>query len=219
LKTFLVVIPLVAHPDHAGRAIEFVTCSVAWRDAGYWAIEFVVAAPPAALKLPAAVPPERADGLWRATCFELFLRDPDDDSYLEFNFSPSGQWAAYHLDDYREGMRPLDVATPRILTSDSMQFASSMAVYMTGLGIEPEVARSLAGDGQTGEMAPDQFALCASLDDPRLPAGASWRIGLSAVIEEADGTISYWALAHPPGEPDFHHADCFALELPAETDV
>jgi hypothetical protein len=22
-------------------------------------------------------------------------------------------------------------------------------------------------------------------------------------------------LAHPPGKPDFHHSDCFALELPA----
>lgn len=40
------------------------------------------------------------------------------------------------------------------------------------------------------------------------------RIGLSAIIEEADGTKSYWALAHPPGEPDFHHPDCFALQLP-----
>ena len=27
--------------------------------------------------------------------------------------------------------------------------------------------------------------------------------------------MSYWALAHPPGKPDFHHPDCFALELPA----
>lgn len=42
-----------------------------------------------------------------------------------------------------------------------------------------------------------------------------WRLGLSAVIEEADGTKSYWALAHPPGKPDFHHSDCFALELAA----
>jgi hypothetical protein len=40
------------------------------------------------------------------------------------------------------------------------------------------------------------------------------RIGLSAIIEEADGTKSYWALAHPTGEPDFHHPDCFALALP-----
>lgn len=44
-----------------------------------------------------------------------------------------------------------------------------------------------------------------------------WRIGLSAVIEETDGTKSYWALAHPPGKPDFHHPDCFTLELPPPT--
>ncbi|HYG56249.1 MAG TPA: DOMON-like domain-containing protein [Burkholderiales bacterium] len=41
-----------------------------------------------------------------------------------------------------------------------------------------------------------------------------WRVGLSAVIEEDDGTVSYWALHHPPGRPDFHHPDAFALELP-----
>ena len=39
------------------------------------------------------------------------------------------------------------------------------------------------------------------------------RIGLSAVIEEADGSLSYWALRHAPGKPDFHHQDAFALEL------
>ncbi|URW76355.1 DOMON-like domain-containing protein [Sphingomonas donggukensis] len=46
---------------------------------------------------------------------------------------------------------------------------------------------------------------------PRGPA----TIGLSAVIEEIDGTKSYWALRHPAGPPDFHHPDCFAFELPA----
>src|SRR5580700_9770947 len=38
-------------------------------------------------------------------------------------------------------------------------------------------------------------------------------LGLSAVLEETNDRKSYWALAHPPGKPDFHHADCFALEL------
>lgn len=47
-----------------------------------------------------------------------------------------------------------------------------------------------------------------------LPPGA-WYFGLTAVIEEADGTKSYWALAHPPEKPDFHDPACFALELPA----
>jgi hypothetical protein len=40
------------------------------------------------------------------------------------------------------------------------------------------------------------------------------RLGLSAVIEEKGGAKSYWALAHPPGAPDFHHRDCFAIDLP-----
>lgn len=46
-----------------------------------------------------------------------------------------------------------------------------------------------------------------------LPSGPRLRLGLSAVIEALDGSLSYWALRHPPGRPDFHHSDCFALEL------
>lgn len=40
-------------------------------------------------------------------------------------------------------------------------------------------------------------------------------VALSVVIEETDGTKSYWALVHPPGAPDFHHPTCFAARLPA----
>jgi hypothetical protein len=47
----------------------------------------------------------------------------------------------------------------------------------------------------------------------RLPRNVLWRLGLSALIEETSGRKSYWALAHPPGKPDFHHADCFAHEF------
>ena len=39
------------------------------------------------------------------------------------------------------------------------------------------------------------------------------RIGLAAVIEDESGALSYWALRHAPGKPDFHHPDAFALEL------
>lgn len=39
-------------------------------------------------------------------------------------------------------------------------------------------------------------------------------LALTAVIEERDGTISYWALNHAPGKPDFHHPAGFVLELP-----
>ena len=39
--------------------------------------------------------------------------------------------------------------------------------------------------------------------------------GLSAVIEEEGGVLSYWALAHPGDKPDFHAPACFTATLPA----
>jgi hypothetical protein len=42
----------------------------------------------------------RGDELWKTTCFELFLYDGGG-RYREFNFSPSGQWAAYAFSGYR----------------------------------------------------------------------------------------------------------------------
>lgn len=64
-------------------------------------------------------------------------------------------------------------------------------------------------------LTDESFALRAMLSLDALAGEATWRLGLSAVIEAADGSRSCWALAHPPGPPDFHHRDCFALELAA----
>jgi len=64
------------------------------------------------------------------------------------------------------------------------------------------------------QTAPERLTFRAELELGALsdlPRGA-WRLGLSAVIEEAGGRKSYWALAHPQGKPDFHHADGFACE-------
>ncbi len=63
------------------------------------------------------------------------------------------------------------------------------------------------------QAAPEHYILQAALDLSRLPRDATWRLGLAAVIEETSGGKSYWALAHPPGQPDFHHSDCFACEI------
>ena len=81
-------------------------------------------------------------------------------------------------------------------------------------------------DSRRAGMAPAEIPslhIHSTYDDNRIrmeatltgfPPEAPWRIGLAAVIEEKDGKKSYWALAHPPGDPDFHHRDCFALRLP-----
>lgn len=54
----------------------------------------------------------------------------------------------------------------------------------------------------------------AAIPAPALPP-LPWRYGLSAVIEEEGGVRSYWAIAHPAGQPDFHSPACFAAELAA----
>ena len=48
----------------------------------------------------------------------------------------------------------------------------------------------------------------------RLPMDLTGPLGLSAIIEDRNGNRSFWALAHPPGDPDFHHPACFAAQLP-----
>ena len=65
------------------------------------------------LLFPPPSPPIRTDGLWTSTCFEMFI-GTGEVSYVELNFAPSGQWAAYGFSKYREGMRELGLATPRI---------------------------------------------------------------------------------------------------------
>jgi hypothetical protein len=61
----------------------------------------------------------------------------------------------------------------------------------------------------------ERLELDARVALDRLHLSGELDIGLSAVIEAADGALSYWALRHPPGKPDFHHADAFALKVDA----
>jgi len=61
------------------------------------------------LSLPDTAPAQRTDELWRHTCLEVFVQAVGEPGYLEFNFSPSGQWASYRFDDYRLGMAASEV--------------------------------------------------------------------------------------------------------------
>jgi hypothetical protein len=175
---------LIPHPEFASDAEFRIAADVARRQPGLLALTYIVSGDIGALRLPAASAPLRANGLWQTTCFEAFVRGSSEAGYCEFNFAPSTQWSAYAFDGYRSGMRDADLAAA------------------PRIDVRLDTA---------------QFALRVALDLDRLadlPRGAVWRLGLSAVIEETNGRKSYWALAHPQGKPDFHHSDCFALEVP-----
>ncbi len=86
------------------------------------------------------------------------------------------------------------------------------AYHFTNTRTGMRVAEEIAAPRIEVRSTAASFELKAALDP--VP-DAPWRIALSAVIEETSGRKSYWALAHPPGKPDFHHPDCFALQIPA----
>jgi len=91
--------------------------------------------------------------------------------------------------------------------------SSQWAAYQFS-GYRSGMHRLPSHDPEIVISAPGKHFFLAIEALPELPPTAL-KIGLSAVIEETDGTKSYWALTHPPGDPDFHHETCFALELPA----
>ena len=66
-----------------------------------------------AVRVPAPAPARRTDGLWRHTCFEAFVRLAGA-RYLELNFSPSAEWAAYAFARYRERVEPPALEAPVI---------------------------------------------------------------------------------------------------------
>jgi hypothetical protein len=107
----------------------------------------------------------------------------DRPGYLELNFSPSLHWAIYRFSAYREGMSPVEIGG-----------APEIFVHAGDDGLELQSAVRL------GDLA--------DLRDAR-----HLRIALAAVIEDENGRLSYWGLRHPPGKPDFHHPNGFALEV------
>lgn len=171
------------HPDMQCPPVANIKVDVVRSGPGRLSLRYAVNGTISDLELPPIVAPSRADELWKHTCFEAFIRAEGDTGYFEFNFSPSTQWAAYHFDSYRSGMRPADdVAEPK------MSVSPGEATLTLDVLLDLEKLAPLRDGG--------------------------WQLGLSAIIETRGGSKSYWALAHPPGKPDFHHADCFALELP-----
>lgn len=176
---------LKLHPESRCRAATKIEVEAARPAPGSLVLRYVVTGRIADLRLPPAAAAARADELWRHSCFEAFVRAPPGAAYTELNFSPSMQWAAYRFDDTRSGM-----SVAREIAAPRVEVRSKAACYELRAALALDRVPDLAGDG-------------------------AWRLGLSAVLEEAGGRKSYWALAHPPGEPDFHHSDCFELQLPA----
>ncbi|NIO43322.1 MAG: hypothetical protein GTO41_26120 [Burkholderiales bacterium] len=104
------------------------------------------------LRVPAPRQQSRAPGLWKHTCFEVFLKPPGG-GYYELNFSPSSQWAAYHFNGYRQGIAELALAVPPLV--DCVSAADRLIV---------DVTIDLSGVVKTGVQAWPRMGLAAVIE-------------------------------------------------------
>lgn len=152
-------------------------------DAGELHFRYVVHGPLDRICLPSPGALRRDDRLWEHTCAEAFVAAEGTPGYVELNVSPSRAWAAYAFTAYRE------------------RAAVSARLF------EPRITVQRDRDALTLDVDVTLTELSPSSRD------AGFRIGLSMVVEETDGRLSYWALRHPSAQPDFHHPDGFVLRL------
>jgi hypothetical protein len=174
---------LFAHPDAPSEWVWSIAVEAQLTAGATLACRYSLNGDMRHVRVPGARAGRRADGLWKHTCFEAFVAVDDTPGYFEFNFSPSLEWAAYRFADYRAGKSFATLAQ-----------APGLQVRRTASQLELNATVHLSG------LA-------------KLYGALVLRLALAAVIEEDDGRLSYWALQHPPGNPDFHHPDGFALEL------
>jgi len=165
---------LERHPATPCSALRGIKASIA-REPESVHVAYVLEGDIDRLRIPSPRAPRIAERLWQHTCCELFIAREGVPGYHEFNFSPSGEWAAYGFQRYREG---------------ALLAETSAAIVV--------------------RRAPGRLELSASV---AFGGKEKLSIGLSAVVEDESRALSYWALRHAPGKPDFHHPDAFAMKL------
>jgi len=174
---------LEAHPEARNDAVRSIEVRASRLQSGTLQMSYVLDADLDRVRIPQLGSPRIGDRLWQHTCFEFFIRRKDRTGYQEFNFSPSAEWAAYAFEHYRKAAAP-----------EQKELKPSITVHKSATKLELDVSLDL-------------HALSAQ------HAVHALTLAISAVVEARDGSLSYWALRHAPGKPDFHHSDAFVLEL------
>lgn len=164
----------VLHPHPATPpSAHFTLTATLSAASGVCVVRYILKGPLDRIRWPASAPARHTDELWRTTCFELFA-ETTPPAYREYNFAPSGAFAAYAFEAERLGARPAP----------------------DGIGV---ACRRLGDE---------------AIIEAEITAAPAWgRIGLTAVLQETSGVLSYWALNHPKDKPDFHDPKGFTALL------
>ena len=68
-------------------------------------IEYEITADLSQYNFPKETKQQRANELWRDTCFELFIANNSSQEYYEINISSSTEWNTYHFESYKKEMQ------------------------------------------------------------------------------------------------------------------
>ena len=109
------------------------------------------------LHIPSPAAPARADDLWRRTCCELFIGEAGGEAYREFNFSPSGAWAAYDFTAYRQSAACLPAGpAPSIRVrpgADALDVDVALAAAWLASAVSPRIGLSVVTETDDGTLA------------------------------------------------------------------
>lgn len=143
---------LIPHPTTPSSAVQAIEATVSRSAASVLSVQYCVRGALNSILWPRTDAPQRTDRLWEHTCFEAFVRGPDERSYIELNFAPSSRWAAYRFTDYRTGMSDLSLAHPPhiVCRFEDTQMELHATVDLSGCVVA------------NGSL---QLALCAVIED------------------------------------------------------
>ena len=171
---------LVPHPTFAPGEVRAVNVRWAELPDGRLMLRYMVEGC-GALTVPAFRGRGRADELWKTTCFELFLYDGQG-RYREFNFSPSGQWAAYAFTGYRvvaDNFDPREVPEIKHEAGDNLFI---LTVFIDRRDLAGAELAGLAAVIEEKGGRPSYWALEHSGLQPDFHAPASFKLTLAAAV-------------------------------------
>lgn len=175
------MLSLLAHPEFPSAAVFAITVDAERRSGGFLALRFRIDGDLDGVAWPQFDGPvERADELWRHTCFEAFVGSVDGAGYCEFNFAAM-RWAAYRFDSYREGMRDLkDVENRGMWASDAGRAERQFLARDLDNALEWRLGLSAVIEATDGTKS--YWALAHAPGPPDFHNPVTWTARLPAIV-------------------------------------
>ena len=144
-------------------------------------VEFQVSGDIESLVLPDRQKARRVIGLWESTCFELFIKNPRGEDYVEFNFSPEGLWNCFYFPRPKAPLKAYEhFPDPRT------------EIEHTNYGLRFKATVDLS------------FLPIDSIFN-----APHFEISTPCVLESNEGRLTYWAYSHHNEFPNFHNFSTF----------